>query len=488
MTNELSESAADKTSETVIQDKDLLYPFAVILLMLSFFDLTGTLTILTVVSTPITSVIVEILQITQISEDSLTTIFNLAINLAAQAGSITIFILLYRSERVEPEEKNMPIGNHWLTTYLTYSILLVFAFFTIIIDIILEELGFPRVSPYSAIEPNLELLEIPIYYILFFAVLIVGAAISEELIFRRTFIPLLERRGLGTFWTLLFSGLLFSLMHTPADILSGDTIFHSARFATVHFFNTFAGGLALGFLYMRTRNIMWPIILHGLVNGVAAVAQIGLVRMEELEDVTIVALGGLWVFVALIVGTGTVVAVVIQSIRYRNSPDPPIWFRILSDFNIRSSRIRPVCLIALGFIGVSAGIPIAFEFLFGLFGESSEETIIIEYIIEMGYLILLIGTLAFFIFKKSGPLKEPDWVSDLTFPEATIPSYPPDYLAPATVVQNFCGSCGREIVPDTRFCVFCGAKIRKVCESCGGEIDPNTQFCIYCGVKIENNM
>ncbi|UCG03900.1 MAG: CPBP family intramembrane metalloprotease [Candidatus Heimdallarchaeota archaeon] len=472
MSDELDEESKDWS----IQDNDLLYPFAVILFMMSFFDLTGLLTSITVVSTPISMIITEIFNLTQTSYESVKIILRLGINLIAQTGFIISFLFLHKKEKLEPEEKDMPVGNHIFTTYLVYSLLMVFALSTLIIDFILETLGLPTVSPYSGIAPNLELLGIPIYYILFFAVLVVGAAVGEELVFRRAFIPYLERRGLGTFWVLLFSSLLFSLMHTPADLLSG-----SIRFAIVHFLNTFAGGFALGFLYMRTRKIIFPIILHGLVNGVAAIGQIGDVRWNELNEYTLLGLGGLWLLTALIIGGGTVVLVVIQIIRYRNSPEPPVWLLILSDFNLRSSRLLPVSLIAAGFIGITAGLPILFDFFFQLFGLQNSELAIIRYVFETVYLILLIILLAYFIFRRSGPLKKPDWVSDTKFPEKVGPSYP----TPTIGLQiNLCGSCGREIIPQTKFCVYCGEMIVNTCVSCGNEIVPNTEFCVYCGTKV----
>ncbi len=470
--NKQDELPDKNKSEDTIQNKDLFYPFAIILFMLSFSDLTGYLTLLSLVAA-------TILEILEIDSESTQTIANLAINVIAQIGSIIIFVFLHNNKKVEPEEKSMPSGSHLITLLLVYSLLSAFTFCVAIFAAIFEELGFSFKSPYEAFEPTVELLGIPIFYVLFFCMYVIGASVSEELVFRRSFIPFLERRGLGTFWVLFFSSLLFSLMHTPQDLLFG-----SVGFTIIHFFGTFAGGMALGYIYMRTRKIIWPIILHGLNNGVAAVAQIGLVRSEQLDDYTIFSFYIFWVFTFLIVGVVTALVVIIQLILNRRSPSPPAWFRILTDMNIRSSRLLPVCLIALGFIGIEGGASIVFNLIFGLFGESNGNLLVLQYVIRVGYLVLLIGILAFFIFKKSGPLKEPDWVSDLTFPEATIPSYPYGYLTPAAEFQNFCGSCGREIVSNTQFCVYCGVKTTRSCSSCGREIIPNTQYCVYCGAKI----
>ncbi len=467
----LNKSENNERSETTIKIEDLLYPFAVVLIMLSFSSLTGNLTILTLIITPI----MEMLR----ASDSLMTIADIGINLIAQAGTILIFLVLYRKGRVEAEEKSMPSGQ-WFIVILVYSLLIAFTFFMSTFILILEEWGFTFESPYEAFEPTLELLGIPIYYLMFFGMYAVGAAVSEELVMRRTFIPFLERRGLGTVWTLLFSSLLFSLIHVPADILSG-----SVGFTIIHFFSTFAAGLALGFLYMRTRNIIWPIILHGLNNGVVALAQIGLVRWDELGDFTIFSLYVLWMLSMVVIGVGTAVAIVIQFFRYRKSLYPPAWLRILTDFNIRSSRLLPISGIVLGFIFFEAGIPIIFDIFYDLFGELNQGFLTFYYLMKSVYYGILVTVLGVFIYKRTGPLQDPDWVSDLKFPEAPAYRYSYGYSPSTTMSQNLCSSCGRTVPPNTQFCVFCGKRIENICKSCGRTVTTNTQFCVYCGSKIE---
>ncbi len=411
----------------------------------------------------------------EIDSTSMDIIINIIINLIAQIGSIIMFVFLYQNKKVEPEEKRMPAGSYAVTLLLIYSVLSTLTFSVAIFATFLESLGISFSSPYEAFEPTLDLLGEPIFYILFFSFYVLGAAISEELVFRRTFIPFLERRGLGTFWVLLFSSLLFSLMHSPQDLLFG-----SIGFTIIHFFSTFAGGMALGFLYMRTRNIIWPIILHGLNNGVAAVAQIGIVRMDQLDDSSIFFMYVFLLLTAVTVGSATVVYLIIQMIRSRRSHSPPTWFRILTDRNIRSSRLQPILLISLGFIGVVSGFPIVFNLIGSLIGP---EMTIVLYLLEAGIILLLLGILAIFIFTMASPLKEPDWVTETTFPERQVPSYPQGYPTPPTGLQKFCGSCGRETVPQTNFCVYCGAQIKTVCPSCGREVS-STGFCEHCGMKI----
>jgi hypothetical protein len=261
-------------------------------------------------------------------------------------------------------------------------------------------------------------------------------------------------------------------MHSPQDILFG-----SIGFTIIHFFSTFTGGLALGFLYMRTRNIIWPIILHGFNNGVAAVAQIGLARLEYYDEYTLFYLYVFWLLFALMVGAASGVYFLIQTIRSRGSTSPPTWLKILTDRNVRSSRLQPILLISLGFIGVMGGLPIVFNILSNLLDP------LVVYLLETAVILLFLGFLATFIFSQVKPLGEPDWVSETTFPERSISGYPQRY-SPTISSQRFCGSCGRELIPQTSFCVYCGEKIVNVCASCGQELVPNSEFCVHCGRKV----
>jgi hypothetical protein len=67
-----------------------------------------------------------------------------------------------------------------------------------------------------------------------------------------------------------------------------------------------------------------------------------------------------------------------------------------------------------------------------------------------------------------------------------------------------CASCSKELVPNAKFCKFCGAtqvaksqadtetpvltKLHSVqaCKKCGNELIPNAKFCKHCGTNVEN--
>jgi membrane protease YdiL (CAAX protease family) len=184
--------------------------------------------------------------------------------------------------------RTMPETKPVVQVYLLYAMEIAFLIIVLFaVDPLLAPLG-ESTSSYEAIFPSSALLAMPLYYILFFGVLVFGAAVSEELIFRRSIIPFLERRGLGTFWALIFSALMFSLIHVPADLLE---FFYSndggaLRFAINHFFGTFAGGITLGYIYMRTRDIKWPMIAHGFSNGFSGIVILAESILDEMATST----------------------------------------------------------------------------------------------------------------------------------------------------------------------------------------------------------
>ncbi|MFX0170864.1 MAG: type II CAAX prenyl endopeptidase Rce1 family protein [Candidatus Hodarchaeota archaeon] len=428
-------------SKSFIQNKDLLYPFAIVLLMLSVFDITGNIVAIGF----FTGLLLNLFDITS---ESISILITLVLNLFAQLSVIILFTILYRSNRIESEEKKVPPGSYFLIVFAVYSIEFVYLIGIIVIDRFLEPFG-DDISSYEGIFPTLDLLEDPFYYILFFGTLVFGAAISEELAFRRTLIPLLERRGFGTFWVLIFSSVLFSLIHTPADIING-----SIRYAITHFFGTFAGGLMLGYVYMRTRDVRWPMLLHGIINGYAGVATIALLRFEALSETTFYLLSLWWIFIFTIIGIATTVYLVIQFIRKRKSIDEPVWIRILTDFNLRTTYLNSILAVIIGFIIINGVIPVFLNWVFGNLGEATRERMILENLINLSYLIPLVIVLGFFIYRTASPLETPDWVSD---PIISV-LRPIEFIPQQATIAQYCTFCGRPRLQGAQFCVYCGEK------------------------------
>lgn len=91
-----------------------------------------------------------------------------------------------------------------------------------------------------------------------------GPGVSEEILFRGILISHLMkffRNSKGIYGILIFSALLFGLVHITNAFVGAplDTSIFQA-------FYTFAMGIIMGALYLRTGNIWVPMIIHSLVD------------------------------------------------------------------------------------------------------------------------------------------------------------------------------------------------------------------------------
>lgn len=87
--------------------------------------------------------------------------------------------------------------------------------------------------------------------ILFFVTIVIFAPILEELIFRGVILSYLLRHK-SEWAAILFSAFLFGLIH-----LSPDQIFFA-----------FFAGIFLGYVYIKSKNILVPIFFHALNNAI----------------------------------------------------------------------------------------------------------------------------------------------------------------------------------------------------------------------------
>ncbi len=172
-------------------------------------------------------------------------------NLSLLAGMIPmyiisfplIFLMFQRIPRqLSGEKKTMPVlhlGIAFLICYAgTYLCNLVATLMTVVI-------GFFKGSPVenvllgvvSEINPMVNLL-----------IVVICAPIMEELLFRKMIIDRTSAYGEGI--SVVFSGFLFGLFH-------GNL---------VQFTYAFFIGVCFGFVYIKTRNILYPILLHMIIN------------------------------------------------------------------------------------------------------------------------------------------------------------------------------------------------------------------------------
>jgi uncharacterized protein len=90
---------------------------------------------------------------------------------------------------------------------------------------------------------------------IFAVMLMVGAPIAEELAFRGLLFGALQRRGVGAFWTIVITAVVFAAFH----------------FEPTRFFVLLAPGLAFGFVRWKTGSLGAAMVAHGVNNAPAAV-------------------------------------------------------------------------------------------------------------------------------------------------------------------------------------------------------------------------
>ena len=102
-----------------------------------------------------------------------------------------------------------------------------------------------------------------------FLIVVIAAPIMEELLFRKVLIDRTARYGEGV--SMILSGLMFGLFHGNLN----------------QFMYAFVIGMFFGFIYVKTRNIKYTIILHMIVNfigGFISSIMLDLINYNELME------------------------------------------------------------------------------------------------------------------------------------------------------------------------------------------------------------
>lgn len=150
------------------------------------------------------------------------------------------------------------------------TVLLIGGTFTLIVSLNLILLYIFRLfnlgpqSAYTNIILSPEHLTNPLNVLIYYLPLTIGAPIYEELVYRRLLVPLLERRGMNPLTAILSSSLLFALAHLPEDLIGGNL-----TGIIMHITAVFLIGFSSGLIYILTRNVLYSIIIHGILNFIS---------------------------------------------------------------------------------------------------------------------------------------------------------------------------------------------------------------------------
>jgi len=213
-------------------------------------------------------------------------------------------------------------------------------------------------------------------------------AIFMEYLYRRTLIPLLEKRGMSSFSAVITSSLVFALVNIPFSLglqitlltesnllnmyLSKYNLLNSIVYALNLFLTTFILGLACGITYILTRNIVFSIIVHCL----------GILPYYLIEifynNVIIISLLSLLIIVMNISGLLVGLNILLTSFNPLSQNEWIIILKKKSSININRGLI--------GFFAIFLGIIINIVVFLGLLAEHAPIMVtILFHIVFLGF-------------------------------------------------------------------------------------------------------
>src|SRR5699024_3357063 len=193
---------------------------------------------------------------------------NVIVFLLAVVGSL---LILKKNLQEEKLSHPLPLGK--IIGWTALGIVLAWGAQLIAILIETNLLGINEVS-----ENNVSIIDITRMNPLFFIIPVFTAPILEELIFRKIIFGTLYKR-MNFFLAVLISSFLFGVLHLELQ----------------HILIYFAMGVALAYVYVKTKRIIVPILVHMGMNALVVISQLA-IPAEELEkiqqDVSLILFGG----------------------------------------------------------------------------------------------------------------------------------------------------------------------------------------------------
>ncbi|MFW9999674.1 MAG: lysostaphin resistance A-like protein [Candidatus Hodarchaeota archaeon] len=208
-----------------------------------------------------------------------------------------------------------------LITSINFSLMYIFRLFSL----------FPQ-SGYTNILLNAGHLANPLNILIYYLPLTIGAAVYEELLYRRLLIPLLEQRGMSPSPAILFSSLLFALAHLPDDLISANPTGTILHISAVFFI-----GISLGLIYVITRNVLYSMLIHGILNFISFTKPLVILIANSTLSLTY----DIAYWIIFIVGIGILIFGLWQFLRKQNAE----WVTL-----IREKQTNPILFGSIGYL------------------------------------------------------------------------------------------------------------------------------------------
>lgn len=222
----------------------------------------------------------------------------------------------------------------------------------------------------------------PYNALLLFVLGVILTPIFEELLFRRILIPSLVSREMAIPAAVMTSSVAFTLVHTTGWMNMGMPLY----WVPIFLFTTFLSGLIFGFIYMFTRNIIFPIILHAINNTFAFAFTI----LYHFPNAILYLIYLLILLAIMVIG----LLVWIYAFRQYRSPSPPQWVEILQERSLINTRPGFIGYIVLVVIfSLIYSLVMLFAIPFFLFGP------LVPGIFLVVLTVIVIGLILYFVSK-----------------------------------------------------------------------------------------
>ncbi|TFG11840.1 MAG: CPBP family intramembrane metalloprotease [Promethearchaeota archaeon] len=236
------------------------------------------------------------------------------------------------------------IGTTILLLFITVSVVFII---NLGFKYIINFFNLNPISGYSGIILNSTQASNPLNVIIYFLPFTIGAPIFEELVYRRTLLPLMEKRGMSSFVAIIVISVIFAVAHFPNDLVNGNLYG-----GIVHIVGVFFISISLGISYVLTRNIIFPIIIHSLINLISFSGPL----ITVFEDVALNLIYNFVVNLIVILGIGFMIYCAWCQVKKKNAR----WLELTSNKSIRNIKFGVIIFL---FIGISSSfLPIILEF------------------------------------------------------------------------------------------------------------------------------
>ena len=388
---------------------------------------------------------------------------NLILNVATIILMLfAIWILIKLSIlKLNPQKPNENFGiKETAYSYLiAFSIVYVFGIIMTTLTSFTKEIPESSYESITLVPENLTIINI----VLLFLLLSVLAPIFEELVFRRLLIPMLEG-GYGTFGALIISAIIFGLIHTDNDLINGNTLF-----AFFHLINAVILGLGIGFVYILTRNIIYPILFHGFNNFLPFITQLILAFLDidinaeidpnRISEYSVLFIVSIFILLQVILGLVIIGKILIKKERKRKIR---LFLEQIPSSIMNSMRQK----IFFGFLTISifAFFTVIWTVIVRVFIYNNilvlnnDDTIIFVILTDILFIILFVIVLYLSRSntKKLFLLTNPEIDLDVINKEV----YQKELLTNHNIegTQLFCVYCGSKLQEKAYFCINCGKK------------------------------